>query len=69
VTETEELHAEIGDLMEQVMEGMGGGTMMIPDEIQRGMNEMGNPSLDADGLRRLRDDLRRVRDEQQSAAG
>jgi hypothetical protein len=64
VTESEDLHAEIGELMEQVMEGMGGGTMMIPDEIQRGMNEMGNPTLDADGLRQLRDDLRHLRDTQ-----
>jgi hypothetical protein len=64
VTESEDMHAEIGELMEQVMEGMGGGTMMIPDEIQRGMNEMGNPSLDADGLRQLRDDLRGLRDSQ-----
>jgi hypothetical protein len=38
--------------------------MMIQDEIQRGMNEMGNPSLDADGLRQLRDDLRGLRDSQ-----
>ena len=48
------------------MAGMGGGTMMIPDEIQRGMNELGNPTLDAAGLARLRDDLRRVRDAQQA---
>jgi hypothetical protein len=65
VTESpEQLQAEIGELMEQVMEGMGGGTMMIPDEIQRGMNELGNPALDADGLRALRDDLRALRDSQ-----
>jgi hypothetical protein len=32
--------------------------MMIPDEIQRGMTELGSPSLDEDGLRQLRDDLR-----------
>ena len=64
---SEDLHAEIGELMEQVMEGMGGGTMMIPDEIQRGMNELGNPTLDEAGLEQLRDDLRRVRDEQQAA--
>jgi hypothetical protein len=64
VTETESLHAEISELMEQVMEGMGGGTMMIPDEIQRGMNELGSPSLDTEGLKALRDDLRRVRDDQ-----
>jgi hypothetical protein len=65
VTESAEtLHAEINELMEQVMEGMGGGTMMIPDEIQRGMNELGRPSLDTEGLKALRDDLRRVRDAQ-----
>lgn len=52
------LRAEIEQLMEQVMTSLGGGTMMIPDEIQRGMNELGNPSLDEDGLRQLRDDLR-----------
>ena len=40
------------------MASLGGGTMMIPDEIQRGMTELGNPSLDEDGLRQLRDDLR-----------
>jgi hypothetical protein len=52
------LRAEIDQLMEQVMTSLGGGTMMIPDEIQRGMTELGNPSLDEDGLRQLRDDLR-----------
>ena len=52
------LRAEIGELMEQVMESMGVGTLMIPDEIQRGMNETANPSLDEDGLRSLRDDLK-----------
>jgi hypothetical protein len=67
VTDAETLHAEINELMEQVMEGMGGGTMMIPDEIQRGMNELGNPTLDVAGLEALRDDLRRVRDAQQAA--
>jgi len=64
VTDADSLHAEIGELMEQVMEGMGGGTMMIPDEIQRGMNELGNPTLDVAGLEQLRDDLRRMRDAQ-----
>ena len=66
MTDADSLHAEINELMEQVMEGMGGGTMMIPDEIQRGMNELGNPTLDAAGLTQLRDDLRRVRDAQQA---
>ena len=61
MNETEEITAlrdEIATLMEQVMESMGVGTLMIPDEIQRGMNETANPSLDADGLRALRDDLK-----------
>ncbi len=49
---------EIAGLMEQVMESMGVGTLMIPDEIQRGMMETANPSLDEDGLRALRDDLK-----------
>ena len=44
--------------MEQVMESMGVGTLMIPEEIQRGMAETANPSLDAGGLRSLRDDLK-----------
>ena len=66
MTDTESLHAEIDELMTQVMEGMGGGTMMIPDEIQRGMTELGNPTLDVAGLEQLRDDLRRVRDAQQA---
>jgi hypothetical protein len=52
------LRAEIGELMEHVMESMGVGTMMIPDEIQRGMNETASPSLDEAGLRALRDDLK-----------
>jgi hypothetical protein len=52
------LRAEIGELMEQVMASMGVGTLMIPDEIQRGMNETASPSLDEDGLRSLRDDLK-----------
>ena len=54
----EELRAEIDTLMEQVMESMGMGTLLIPEEIQRGMNEAANPSLDAAGLRTLRDDLK-----------
>jgi hypothetical protein len=52
------LRAEVEQLMEQVMGRLGGGTMMIPDEIQRGMDELRNPSLDEAGLRQLRDDLR-----------
>ena len=64
VEQPDALRAEISDLMDQVMAQMGTGTMVIPDEIQRGMNELGNPALDADGLRALRDDLRRLRDSQ-----
>jgi hypothetical protein len=56
--EVDGLRSEIETLMEQVMESMGMGTMMIPDEIQRGMTETANPSLDTDGLRTLRDDLK-----------
>ncbi len=52
------LRSEIEGLMERVMESMGMGTLLIPEEIQRGMNETANPSLDADGLRALRDDLK-----------
>ena len=55
--ESAKLHGEIDVLMEQVMETMGVGTMLIPDEVQRGLNETTNPSLDVDGLRALRDDL------------
>jgi hypothetical protein len=57
--ETEDqLRSEIEGLMERVMESMGMGTLIVPDEIQRGMSETANPSLDADGLRALRDDLK-----------
>jgi hypothetical protein len=52
------LRTEIEGLMEQVMESMGFGTLLIPEEIQRGMSETANPTLDADGLRALRDDLK-----------
>jgi hypothetical protein len=52
------LRAEIAELMERVMESMGVGTLMIPEEIQRGMSETANPSLDAQDLRALRDDLK-----------
>ena len=55
--ESAKLHEEINVLMEQVMETMGVGTMLIPDEVQRGLNETTNPSLDPEGLRALRDDL------------
>jgi hypothetical protein len=57
--ETEDqLRSEIEGLMERVMESMGMGTLIVPDEIQRGMSETAHPSLDADGLRALRDDLK-----------
>ena len=39
----DQLREEIADLMEQVMESMGVGTMVIPDEIQRGMMETAAP--------------------------
>ena len=55
---TDQLRAEISELMEQVMESMGVGTLMIPEEIQRGMDETAHPALDEGGLRALRDDLR-----------
>ena len=54
----DKVREEIAVLMEQVMESMGAGTMVIPDEIQRGMMETAAPSLDDDGLRQLRDDLK-----------
>ena len=57
---TDQLRAEISELMEQVMEAMGMGTLIIPDEVQRGMQETTNPTLDVDGLRTLRDDLQRL---------
>ncbi len=55
--ERDKLRVEIDAAMEQVMEAMGVGTLMIPDEVQRGMQETTNPTLDVDGLRALRDDL------------
>ncbi len=59
MTETAaQLRAEIAELMERVMDSMGVGTLMIPQEIQRGMRETSSPALDADGLRGLRDDLK-----------
>jgi len=60
MNETEEkgkLRDEIDVAMEQVMEAMGMGTLIIPDEVQRGMQETANPTLDVAGLRALRDDL------------
>jgi hypothetical protein len=42
------------------MEAMGTGTLLIPDEVQRGMQETASPTLDVDGLRALRDDLQRL---------
>ncbi len=55
--ETDQLRNEIDVAMEQVMEAMGTGTLLIPDEVQRGMQETANPTLDLAGLRTLRDDL------------
>ena len=54
----DQLRAEISELMERVMESLGFGTLMFPEEIQRGMNETASPTLDEHGLRDLRDDLR-----------
>jgi hypothetical protein len=51
------LRDEIDVALEQVMEAMGTGTLLIPNEVQRGMEEVANPSLDVAGLRALRDDL------------
>ena len=56
--ERAKLHEEIDVLMEQVMTQMGGGTMMIPDPVQRGVEESTNPTLDVAGLQALRDELR-----------
>jgi hypothetical protein len=55
--ERAKLHEEINVLMEQVMEQMGGGTMMIPDPVQRGVEESTSPTLDVAGLQALRDEL------------
>jgi hypothetical protein len=58
--EEDKLRAEIDEAMEQVMEAMGTGTLLIPDEVQRGMLETANPALGVEGLRALRDDLQRL---------
>ena len=58
--ERAKLGDEIAVSMERIMEAMGGGTLMIPEEIQRGMMETAAPSLDVEGLRALRDDLARL---------
>ena len=58
--EKDKLREEISTTMEQVLEEMGGGTLMLPDEVKRGLEETTNPSLDVDGLRALRDDLQRL---------
>jgi hypothetical protein len=63
MAEEDELREEISVTMEQVMEAMGGGTMLIPDEVQRGLEETTNPRLDLDGLKALRDDLQRLLEE------
>ena len=55
--ERAKLHEDINVLMEQVMEEMGGGTMLIPDPVQRGLEESTNPTLDVAGLHALRDEL------------
>jgi hypothetical protein len=58
--EEAQLREDISATMERVMEALGGGTMMIPDEVQRGLDEMTNPRLDAEGLRSLREDLEKL---------
>ena len=58
--EKAKLHEDISVAMDQVMENMGGGTLMIPEPVQRGLEESTNPTLDLDGLRTLRDDLQRL---------
>jgi hypothetical protein len=58
--EKDSLREEISATMEQVLEEMGGGTLMLPDEVKRGLEETTNPALDVDGLRTLRDDLQRL---------
>jgi hypothetical protein len=58
-----QLHEEINVAMDQVMEAMGVGTLILPEEVQRGMAETTKPTLDVDGLRALRDDLRRLLEE------
>ena len=55
--ERAKLHEDINVLMEQVMEQLGGGTLMIPDPVQRGLEESTNPQLDVAGLEALRDEL------------
>ena len=59
--EKDRLREEISTTMEQVLEEMGSGTLMLPDEVKRGLEETTNPSLDLEGLRTLRDDLNRLR--------
>ncbi|RKQ88075.1 hypothetical protein C8N24_6114 [Solirubrobacter pauli] len=54
------LQAEISVAMDQVMESLGTGTLMIPEPVQRGLEESTNPTLDLNGLRTLRDDLQRL---------
>ncbi|MDA0181975.1 hypothetical protein OJ997_16850 [Solirubrobacter phytolaccae] len=55
--ERAKLQDEISVAMEQVMENMGTGTLLIPEPVQRGLAESTNPTLDLEGLRVLRDDL------------
>lgn len=58
--ERAKLQEEISVAMEQVMENLGTGTLMIPEPVQRGLEESTNPTLDLNGLRTLRDDLQRL---------
>jgi hypothetical protein len=54
------LREEISVAMDQVMEHMGTGTMVIPEPVQRGLEEGTNPQLDVDGLKALLADLQRL---------
>jgi hypothetical protein len=54
------LREEISVVMDQVMENLGSGTMMIPEPVQRGLEESTNPKLGLEELEALRDDLRRL---------
>ena len=58
--EEDRLREEISVAMDQVMESLGTGTLMIPEPVQRGLEEGTNPKLGLEELTALRDDLRRL---------
>jgi hypothetical protein len=58
--EEDRLREEISVAMDQVMENLGTGTLILPEPVQRGLEEGTNPKLDVDGLKALRDDLQRL---------